>query len=91
MKENKYGYKVCYQEIGKHKFKIHLVCNSYDYAVWRVQYYETNPQYDRKTHHLIHNPTWKILPIKTYMEYSKLWRGCSFRDYLSDFLKGVKQ
>lgn len=76
--KNKYGYKVCYKEFGKNKLKIHLVCNTYDGAVWNIQYYETNPQYDRKTKCLIRQPTWFVLPIKTYFEYKRLWKGCPF-------------
>lgn len=78
IKNNKYGYKVCYRELGKHKMKIHLVCNSYDLAMWEIQYYETHQQVDRNTHKLIRNPTWYILPIRTFLEYKWLWRGCPF-------------
>ena len=78
MKNNKYGYKVCYKELGKHKLKIHLVCNTYDGAIWNVQYYEINPQYDRKTNDLIRQPTWFVLPIKRYFEYKRLWKDCPF-------------
>lgn len=75
---NKYGYKVCYKELGKHKLKIHLICNCLDLAIWRVQYYEKHPQKDRKTNKLIKNPIWYILPIRTFIEYKWLWRGCPF-------------
>lgn len=78
MEDNKYGYKVCYKEHGKHKLKIHLVCNSYDLAKWEVEYYMSNPQRNRKTNKSLNNPTWYILPIKTYLEYKWLWRGCPF-------------
>ena len=47
--KNKYGYKVCYREFGKTKMKIHLVTNDYELAQWRMQYYETQQQYNRKT------------------------------------------
>lgn len=75
---SKYGYKVCYQEYGKRKLKIHLVCNTYDSAVWNVQYYETHQQNDRKTNLPIREPTWFILPVKTILEYKRLWKGCPF-------------
>ena len=78
MKNNKYGYKVCYRIFGKRKYKIHLVCNTYDGAVWSVQYYETHPQLDRKTKTLIKQATWFVLPIRTYLEYRRLWKGCPF-------------
>ena len=78
MDKTKYGYKICYREYGKTKLKIHLITNSFDLANWRVQYYENHQQLDRKTHKLIKEPTWCILPIKTYIEYKFLWRGCPF-------------
>ena len=37
------------------------------------------------------NKNLDIYPVKTYFEYSKLWRGCPFRDYLSDFIKRRKK
>ncbi len=37
------------------------------------------------------NENLDIYPVKTYFEYSKLWRGCPFRDYLSDFIKRRKR
>ena len=91
MDKSKYGYKICYREYGKTKLKIHLVTNDYELAQWRMQYYETHQQYNRKTKKLINSPTWYILPVKTYLEYSILWRGCPFRDYLSDFIKRSKK
>ena len=74
----KYGYKVCYKELGKHKLKIHLVTNTYDLALWEVQYFETHKQIDRQTKQVIQNPIWFIKPIKTYLEYKLLWKGCPF-------------
>lgn len=78
MKNNKYGYKVCYREYGKLKLKIHLICNSYELAVWEIQYCENNPQCDRNTNKSIIKPEWYLLPIKTLFEYKWLWRGCPF-------------
>ena len=75
---NKYGYKVCYRELGKNKLKIHLICNDLNGAEWNVRYYESHEQTDRKTGNLIREPTWEIIPIKTYLEYQKLWKGCPF-------------
>ena len=76
--QNKYGYKVCYREYGKLKIKIHLICNSYDLALWQIQYYENHIQYDRKTKQLIKSPKWYVIPIKKFIEYKWLWRGCPF-------------
>lgn len=75
---SKYGYKVCYKELGKNKIKIHTITNSYDLALCEIQYYETHKQKDRKTNKLLINPTWFIRPIKHYLEYKLLWRGCPF-------------
>ena len=76
--DKKYGYKVCYREFGKLKLKIHLVTNSLISAEWNIQYYEQHQQKDRKTGNLIREPTWIIIPIKKYLEYKRLWRGCPF-------------
>ena len=78
MENNKYGYKVCYREFGKSKLKIHLICNVLDGAEWYVRYYENHQQKDRLTGNLIREPTWEIIPIKTYLEYKRLWKGCPF-------------
>ena len=78
MDKNKYGYKVCYKELGKHKLKIHIITNDYDLAKFEVQYCETHQQYDRKTSRIIKQATWHIVPIKNYFEFKWLWRGCPF-------------
>ncbi|WP_438848412.1 hypothetical protein [Anaerocaecibacter muris] len=79
MKSNKeYGYKVCYKHHGKRKWKIYLVTNRYDCALWNIRWYENNAPPDRKTKHPIVNVTWLILPIKSFLEYKWLWRDCPF-------------
>ena len=78
MSKKDYGYKVCYKEFGKHKLKIHLICNTYDLAVWSIQYYEKNIQLDGKIKNIINKPTWYILPIKNYFEFRRLWKDCPF-------------
>ena len=75
--KSKYGYKVCYREFGKHKVKIHIICNTYDFAKWHIRWYDNHELYDRKNN-LIRNPTWYIIPIKTFIEYRYLWRSCPF-------------
>lgn len=89
--ENKYGYKVCYKEQYSSKQKVYLVTNSLWHAEFEKKWFESHPQRNRKTNIILINPTWKIHKVKTYFEYSKLWRGCPFRDYLSDFIKRRKQ
>lgn len=37
-----YGYKICYRRKGKNKLKVFIVTNSYDYALWRVRWLESN-------------------------------------------------
>jgi len=75
--KNKYGYKVCYKELGKYKLKIHCICNSLDLAEWHIQWYENHQLYD-KQNNPIYKPTWYIIPIKTYLEYKFRTRGCPF-------------
>ena len=76
--DNKYGYKVCYKELGKQRLKVNLVTNSLRLAEWEIQYYENHQQRDRKTNRLIREPTWIIKPVKTLLEYKWLWKGCPF-------------
>ena len=73
-----YGYKVCYKLQGKNKLKLYLVTNTYDSAEWNVRWYETHSPLDRKTQQPLENVTWLIIPIKTFIEYKRLWRGCPF-------------
>lgn len=76
--KSKYGYKVCYQKQGKRKIKRYLITNSYGFAEWSVRWYETHPTEDRQTKRLLEDVTWLIVPIKTFLEYKWLWRGCPF-------------
>ena len=76
--ENKYGYKVCYKKHGKNKLKIYLVTNTYDCASWNVRWCENHSPPDRKTNIPITNATWLVVPVKNYIEYKLLWRGCPF-------------
>lgn len=77
-KENKYGYKVCYIEKSCKKMMRCIVTNSLMLAKMEFRYFQTHPQYERNTNRKLINPTWYIIPIKTYLEYKKLWRGCPF-------------
>ena len=88
IKDNKYGYKVCYQKDNE-KIQKYIVTNSYDLAKWEIERYEKSPPSD-KHNNILNNVKWYILPVKNYFEYSILWRGCPFRDYLSDFIKRRK-
>lgn len=81
--ENKYGYKVCYQEFGKKKLKIYLITNTFDSAIWNIRWYEIHPQFDRFDNHKLINPTWHLFEIETKKEYEKLWKGCPFKDSFS--------
>lgn len=75
---NKYGYKVCYKKQGKEKLKIYLITNSYDLAEWHIRWYEKHTPKDRQTNRPLEKVIWLIVPIKTYIEYKRLWRGCPF-------------
>ena len=75
---NKYGYKVCYKRRGENKLKIYLVTDTYDCASWNVRWCENHSPPDRKTNIPITNATWFVIPIKNYIEYKLLWRGCPF-------------
>lgn len=86
--ENKYGYRICYQKDNE-KLKTYLSTNSYLCARWNIEWFEKSPPIDNNI--ILKDVKWYILPVKNYFEYSKLWRGCPFRDYLSDFLKRSKK
>ncbi len=78
MRDNKYGYKVCYKKKGKRKIKTYLVTNTYNSAVDSVRWYENSPPKDRQTQELVINVVWIILPIKNFIEYKWRWKGCPF-------------
>lgn len=72
-----YCYKVCYRQLGKDKIKMYAVTNTYDLALWFVRWYEREPPKD-KTEQPIVNVEWLIVPIKNFIEYRRIWRGCPF-------------
>lgn len=78
MTKQDYGYKVCYRKFGKRKWKIYVIVNTYDFALWHVRWYEREIPLDRKTKEPIENVSWLVMPIKTYIEYKRLWRDCPF-------------
>ena len=78
MQDNNYGYKVCYRKIGKSKLKIYIVTNTYDLAAYHIRWYSKHTPKDRETKRPIENVVWLLVPIKTYIEYKRLWRGCPF-------------
>ncbi len=73
-----YGYTVRYKKQGSNKWKIYLVTNTYDSALWNVRWYESHSPPDRKTGVPLDNVIWMIIPITTYKEYRRLWRDCPF-------------
>lgn len=73
-----YGYKVCYRKQGKTKWKIYVIVNAYDFAEWHIRWYEKQAPPDKKTQEPLDNVSWLVIPIKTYLEYLHLWRGCPF-------------
>lgn len=88
MIDNKYGYRICYQKDNE-KIINFLATNSYTLARWEIDRYEKSPPLD-KNNKILDNVKWYIFPVKTYLEYSLLWRGCPFRDSISDFTKRSK-
>lgn len=73
-----YGYKVCYKKQGKNRLKIYLVTNAYDLAQYHIRWYAKHPPADKKTKRPLENVIWLIIPIKSYIEYQKLWREVPF-------------
>ncbi len=73
-----YGYKVCYKQQGKNKYKLYVIVNTYDLAQWHIRWYENHSPPNRKTQQPLNNVEWLVIPIKTNTEYKRLWRGCPF-------------
>ena len=73
-----YGYKVCYREQGRSRLKVYLVTNRRDSALWHIRWYENNAPPNRKTGVPLIDAEWFVIPILTYLEYKRLWRGCPF-------------
>lgn len=65
-----YGYKLCYKEQHKNKWKVYIVTNSYESANWHKQAYEMSSP--------LKNVTWIVLPINSHWEYVQRWKGCPF-------------
>lgn len=78
--DNKYGYKVSYEE--NKKKKQYLLINKLDGALWEIENYKALQKYH--THiTLPPNPIWHIDDVKTLREYEKLWAGCPFKEDFS--------
>lgn len=73
-----YGYKVCYKKQGSYKWRVYVVTNTYNLALWHARWYEREPPKHRNTGKAIENAVWDVLPIKTLAEYKRRWRGCPF-------------
>ena len=78
MKDNTFGYKICYLEKDGKRKRTYIVTNSYQLALMELNYCQRYPQRKRKTNNPIREPTWYILPVKTLREYNNLWRDCPF-------------
>lgn len=83
---NKYGYKVMYEE--NKKKKQYLVTNSLELALWEIENYLKLAPYKKITLPL--NPVWHLDAVKTLKEYNKLWKGCPFKDDLFEFKRRNK-
>ncbi len=67
-----YGYKVCYKTQGSHQWKVYLVTNTYELALWHVRWYERDSPKHLKF------VVWDVFPILKLREYKVRWRGCPF-------------
>ena len=65
-----YSYEVCYFDHNIKKVKRKLVTNTYQSAIWYVEYYTKHPpnnQYE-----------WFIRPVTNIIKHKWLWKGCPF-------------
>lgn len=66
-----YSYKVCYREHGSKKLKRHIVTNSYDGAIWYVEYYTKHPPNGIQAE-------WVVIPVTSKLKHKWLWQRCPF-------------
>lgn len=69
-----YGYTVRYQKQGSNKWKVYLVTNTYDGALWSVRWYERDPPKDRVSGKPIENVIWNILVFLTHKQKTLMIR-----------------
>lgn len=74
--DNKYGYKISYEE--NKKKKQYLLINGLAGALWEIENYKKLSRYHNIR--LPDNPIWHIDDIKTLRQYNRLWRDCPFKE-----------
>jgi len=73
---NDNGYKVCYREEGRKRYKRLWNCNTYGGAEWTMQRCMREPP-RAKDGKVLKKPTWKIIPI-THRELQVIQGNCPF-------------
>ena len=63
-----YSYEVCYPIKGSKKRKRYLVTDTYDGAIWDVEYYTKHPPNG------IPPADWFVVPVTNMIKHKWLWR-----------------
>ena len=69
-----YSYEVCYFDKMANKIKRRYVTNTYQGAVWDMNYHSKHPPGNQHE--------WFIKPVTNLIKHKWLWKGCPFQDAL---------
>ena len=77
-RKREYGYKVCYRE--KHRFKYRRLFLAYTYPQAKsvMKGYIRYPPRARDDGHKLDKPKWRIIPVSKKENDSGIWRECPF-------------
>ena len=78
IKNNPYGYKVCYREEGSNKYIRYFKTYTYSEAETAISGYIRYPPRARTDDHLLNNPEWVIIPVKISEVLSGIWLEAPF-------------
>ncbi len=65
-----YSYEICYFDKIANKIKRKFVTNTYQEAVWDMNYYSKHPPDNQHE--------WFVKPVTNLIKHKWLWKGCPF-------------
>ena len=65
-----YSYEICYFDKIANKIKRKFVTNTYQEAVWDMNYYSKHPPGNQHE--------WFVKPVTNLIKHKWLWKGCPF-------------
>ena len=78
LRNNSYGYKVCYKEEGNVRYIRYFMTYTYRQAVYARYTYIRYPPLSREDKHILKEPKWKIIPISKKEVEAGIWREVPF-------------